>query len=189
MAQRVALLIMDVGCTVFDGKHAEHAMGQAQVSESMVQGHLHKMLGGWLQEHTDIRDRFVKRSGLDMAFCRQIVQDLQVVVDRIDHDHPIPKVSDRKLARLAKQAAIAAAQDEQTRESAGLSALENGTSCHGQANGSTGNPGTLQSHALDGSVGNVGEGGSIDAGWQHGSNDSRVHSAKRARVHDEHVTV
>lgn len=82
------------------------------------------MLGNWLQEHTHIRDRLVQQRTLDVPFCREIVNTLDSAIKAVGREHPVPQMSARKLARLAKEAAIAEAQQEQEREAAGLQALQ-----------------------------------------------------------------
>ena len=98
-----------------------------------MQGHIFKLLGGWLQEHTHIRDDLVTTRDLTVDACRRAVHNMQQAVDAVGRDHPVPKLSERKLARLAKEAAIAEAKAEQDRESAALAALEQ------EASGKVGN--------------------------------------------------
>lgn len=89
-----------------------------------MQGHIHKLIGPWLQEHTDLRDSLVREHPLTTAFCRDLVHKLQAAVDAAGRDHPVPKLSERKLARLAREAAVAEAKGEQEREAEALQALE-----------------------------------------------------------------
>lgn len=89
-----------------------------------MQGHLHKILGPWLQEHTDVRDAFVRQRELPLPLCREIVERLEAAIEAVGRDHPVPKLSQRKLDRMAKEAAVAAAVAEQAREVAGLAGLQ-----------------------------------------------------------------
>lgn len=81
-------------------------------------------MGEWLQEHTDIRDAFVKRHALDLPFCRETVSRLQAAVDAVGRPHPVPKLSQRKLERLAREAAAAAAKERQEHEANHLAELD-----------------------------------------------------------------
>ena len=71
-----------------------------------------------------MRDVFVRQRELTLPFCRDIVARLQAAIDAAGRDHPVPKLSQRKLERLAKEAAVAAAVEEQAREAVGLAALQ-----------------------------------------------------------------
>eukprot|EP00892_Ulva_mutabilis_P004060 jgi/Ulvmu1/2025/UM120_0021.1 len=89
----------------------------------MVRGHLHKMVGCWMQEHTDIRDEFVKCRSLTVPFCKSIVSKLAAAAAAVGRPHPEPKLPERKRLQLEKAEALAAAQAEQEREAAALAAL------------------------------------------------------------------
>lgn len=88
-----------------------------------MQGHLHKMVGCWLQEHTDIRDEFVRPTEFTVPFCKAIVQKLKAAATAGGRPHPRPKLSERKRLKLEAEAALAAAKAEQDREAAALAAL------------------------------------------------------------------
>jgi hypothetical protein len=77
-----------------------------------------------MQEHTDIRDEFCRAKEFTVSFCQGIVRKLQAAAQREGREHPVPKLSERQLAKLAKEEAIAAAQAEQDREASGLAALD-----------------------------------------------------------------
>lgn len=84
---------------------------------------MHKFLGAWFREHTDVRDAFTGNVPLTIPFCRTIVDDLEAAVRAGPRDYPVPRVSDRQAARLARQAAVAGALSEQARQAAALAAL------------------------------------------------------------------
>jgi hypothetical protein len=53
-----------------------------------------------------------------------MVGKLEAACRAIGRDHPVPRISERKLLRLAREAAVAAAKEEQAREDAGLAQLD-----------------------------------------------------------------
>jgi hypothetical protein len=55
------------------------------------------------------------------------VQRLQAAVDVVGRDRPVPKLSQRKLDRLAREAAMSAAKEQQELEANGLASLQNGS--------------------------------------------------------------
>lgn len=92
-----------------------------------VQGHIHKIVGGWFQEHTAIRDEFNRppqHVELSVAYCQKIITKLEGAAQAVGRDHPVPKISDRKLACLAREEAISGAKREQDREDRLVVALE-----------------------------------------------------------------
>lgn len=70
-----------------------------------------------------MRDMITKRMP-PTAELRQIVEDLAQRIAACGRDHPVPKVSERKLAQMAKEAALQAAKEEQQREEEGLLKLQ-----------------------------------------------------------------
>ncbi len=96
----------------------------------MVRGHIHKLLGPWMAEFTDLRDRLNNTAhgaaALSLADVASICADAR---DRIAHAcangrrAPVPKKGERALAREAAEAAKAAAIEEQAREEAAVAAL------------------------------------------------------------------
>lgn len=89
----------------------------------VVQGHLHKMVGCWLQEHTDIRDEFVKCKTLTVPFCKAIVAKLAAAAAAVGRPHPVPKLPERKRLQLEREEALAQAKAEQSREADALAGL------------------------------------------------------------------
>jgi hypothetical protein len=85
---------------------------------------MHKLLGPWFQEHTDIRDSFTRHQPFDILFCYQTIDQLESAARATGRDHPVPRISERKAARLARDAAIAGARAEQAREGEALAALD-----------------------------------------------------------------
>jgi tRNA-dihydrouridine synthase 1 len=88
----------------------------------MVKGHIHKMVGPWLSEFTDLRDWLNKEPYLNLTndALRKWTTEL---MGRINHVHktegrlrPVPKKTERALEREAKAAGLAAAIAEQERE-------------------------------------------------------------------------
>lgn len=104
-----------------------------------MQTHLHKLVGCWLQEHTDIRHEFCNPSRKDFTvpFCIGIVAKLEAAAQSVGRCYPVPKLSERQLARLAKEESIAAAKEEQQREEIGVAALDNGCTNSAPDNGRT----------------------------------------------------
>lgn len=88
-----------------------------------MQAHMHKMLGPWLQEHVQLRDRLCQQAHLTVPFCLQLVHDLSAAVHAAGRDYPVPQLSARQLARQERDAAVAGAKAEQAREDAGVAAL------------------------------------------------------------------
>lgn len=62
--------------------------------------------GPWLQEFTDLRDR-LNTSRVLMEDIKQVNNELDIRIAETGRDHPIPKVSERALARMAREAALA----------------------------------------------------------------------------------
>ncbi|KAF6259714.1 dihydrouridine synthase-domain-containing protein [Scenedesmus sp. NREL 46B-D3] len=90
----------------------------------MVKGHVHKLLRGWLSEFTDIRERIQRdASGGDLTALRSLVAELGSSIAATGRDHPIPKLTERKLKQMEKEAAKQASIQEQEREAAGLAAV------------------------------------------------------------------
>lgn len=89
-----------------------------------MQGHIHKIVGAWFQEHTSIRDEFNKSPELTVAFCQKIITKLEAAALAVGRERPVPKISERKLARLAREEAISGAKREQEREDRLVAILE-----------------------------------------------------------------
>ena len=113
-------------------EYCDAAAAHSPTPLRMVRGHVHKLLGPWLAEFTDLREALnnTHRADADgglmtLADVRAICLDARA---RIQHIHateggrraPIPKLSERALKReeeeRAKQAAIEAQQHEEQGE-------------------------------------------------------------------------
>ncbi|KAF8065442.1 HAP2 [Scenedesmus sp. PABB004] len=91
----------------------------------MVKGHVHKLAQGWLAEFTHIRDTLNREaSTLGAAGVLKLVNELSALAAATGRQHPEPKISERKLKQMEKEAARAAAIAEQEREAAALAALQ-----------------------------------------------------------------
>lgn len=89
----------------------------------MVKGHIHKLIGPWLAEHTDLRDK-VNCGGLSIqGLIDEVVEELDRRVQACGRDYAVPKISDRALKRMEQEAARKAAMDEQERETKALADL------------------------------------------------------------------
>ena len=62
--------------------------------------------GPWLQEFTDLRDK-INTAKLEIEIIRSIVAELDVRIPKTGRTHPIPKLSERALARMEREAAMA----------------------------------------------------------------------------------
>ena len=88
----------------------------------MVKGHVHNIVGSWLKEFTDLRDWLNKTPHSEMtvdklqAWTKELQGRVNLVKRNEGRMRPIPKKSERQLAREAAEAAKAAAIEEQARE-------------------------------------------------------------------------
>ncbi|KAL4427937.1 hypothetical protein ABPG75_002026 [Micractinium tetrahymenae] len=90
----------------------------------MVKGHAFQLLGAWLTEFTDIRERLNKsHDGWDGEKLRQLTLEVLERIEASGRTHPVPAISARQLARMEAEAAKQRAIEEQDREEAGLAAL------------------------------------------------------------------
>ncbi|GAX81381.1 hypothetical protein CEUSTIGMA_g8812.t1 [Chlamydomonas eustigma] len=97
---------------------------QYPVAMRMVKGHVHKLIGPWLSEHHDLRDK-VNCGGLSLqGLIDEVVKVLDVRIKESGRTYPVPKLSERALKRLEKEAAIKAAIEEQKREEEAVAALD-----------------------------------------------------------------
>ena len=62
--------------------------------------------GPWLQEFTDLRDK-INTAKLEIEIIRSVVAELDVRISKTGRNYPIPKVSERALARMEREAAMA----------------------------------------------------------------------------------
>ena len=113
-------------------EYCDEAQAHSPTPLRMVRGHVHKLLGPWLAEFTDLRDALNNTHRADADGGLMTLADVRAICvdarDRIQHIHateggrraPIPKLSERALKReeeeRAKQAAIAAQQAEEEQE-------------------------------------------------------------------------
>jgi len=96
----------------------------------MVKGHIHKMVGPWLSEFTDLRDWLNKETYANMTADALRKWTLELS-GRINHVRategrlrPIPRKSERALAREAAAEGLAASIAEQEREESAVAALD-----------------------------------------------------------------
>ena len=92
----------------------------------MVRGHVHKLLGEWLAEFTDLRDQLnAPPQGLPAAtaVCQAALERLRAMAAAGEVRGPVPRKFDRA---AAKEAARAAAVEEQAREEEAVAALDAG---------------------------------------------------------------
>ena len=81
--------------------------------------------GPWLAEFTDLRDLLNRQQhGFGMQHVRAIAEEVQSRMLALGRAHAIPKLSERALARLEAEAAVAAAVAEQQREEGALGRLQ-----------------------------------------------------------------
>ncbi|KAK2075943.1 hypothetical protein QBZ16_001279 [Prototheca wickerhamii] len=89
----------------------------------MVKGHAFRMIGPWLSEHTDLRDLLNRGPNPCNEMVRELVTELMDRIEDCGRDHPIPAISEKKLAKLAAEEAKQAAIAEQLREEEAMAAL------------------------------------------------------------------
>jgi tRNA-dihydrouridine synthase 1 len=111
---------------------ARRALEYADLAEEhptpprMVRAHAFRMLGAWLSEFTDLRDA-LNAPGLTPGKLRTVATDALARIQAAaatGRTAPIPKLSERALARAAREAAVAAAVEEAAREEAALRAAD-----------------------------------------------------------------
>jgi tRNA-dihydrouridine synthase 1 len=95
----------------------------------MVRGHIHKILGTWLSEFTDLRDA-LNAGPHTLAGATAVCEAARARLEGIEaaegRREPIIKKTERAIAREAAEAAKAAAMEEAERERAALAALPGG---------------------------------------------------------------
>lgn len=62
--------------------------------------------GPWLQEFTDLRDK-VNTLKLTFSIIQEVVAELDVRIPQTGRNYPVPKMSERALARMEREAALA----------------------------------------------------------------------------------
>lgn len=101
----------------------------------MVKGHIHKMVGPWMAEFTDLRDWLNKEPYVNLTngnlrkWTKELMGRINHVKETEGRTRPIPKKSARALAREAAEAAKAAAVEEQEREDSAIAGECNPESC------------------------------------------------------------
>jgi tRNA-dihydrouridine synthase 1 len=96
------------------------------IPRKMVCGHIHKMIGGWLSEHHDLREK-VNNGGLSI---QQLMEDVLGELERRQKDsgrkEPVPKLTERAAARAAaeREESIKRAREEQDNEEQALKRLD-----------------------------------------------------------------
>jgi len=69
----------------------------------MVKGHTHSLLGAWFKEHWDLRDRLNIDKSISMEKIREIAVELKQRIVACGRDHPVPRLTDRAIARREEQ--------------------------------------------------------------------------------------
>ncbi|GLC54740.1 hypothetical protein PLESTB_000901100 [Pleodorina starrii] len=100
----------------------------------MVRGHVHKMIGDWLAEHTDLREK-INRMPPSIQLFLQVVDEILARAAASGRGHPVPQLSAAELAAADRDEARRAAIEEQEREADALDRLERrggGCGCAGE---------------------------------------------------------
>ena len=66
----------------------------------------HYFAGPWLQEFTDLRDK-INTLKLEFSMIREVIAELDLRIPQTGRNYPIPKISERALARMEREAALA----------------------------------------------------------------------------------
>jgi tRNA-dihydrouridine synthase 1 len=111
-------------------EYAEMAAVHGPTPPRMVRGHAHRLMAPWLSEFTDLRDA-LGAAHLDGPALDAIAAQAVARIRAAGRDHPVPVLSARVLARLAREEAVAAAKEEAAREEAALAAI--GVACTQEA--------------------------------------------------------
>jgi tRNA-dihydrouridine synthase 1 len=97
---------------------------QYETPARMIRGHVHKMVGHWLAEFTDLREWLNHHGGAPktadalIPWANELMGRINLVFRKEGRSLPIPKKSPRALAREQAEEAKAAAMAEQAREDA-----------------------------------------------------------------------
>lgn len=70
--------------------------------------HTYVSTGPWLQEFTDLRDK-INTLKLEFSMIREVIAELDLRIPQTGRNYPIPKISERALARMEREAALAGA--------------------------------------------------------------------------------
>lgn len=107
-----------------------HYVLRYPIHPRMIKGHVHRMIGPWLAEYTEVRDQINSQPMTAAEMCA-LLERLRDQVRESGREAPVPRISARKLAAMEKEAAMKAAIEEQEREAAALSALRDAGGCDG----------------------------------------------------------
>jgi hypothetical protein len=69
----------------------------------MVKGHTHSLLGAWFKEHWDLRDRLNVDKNISTEKIREIAVELKQRIIACGRDHPVPRLTERAIARREEQ--------------------------------------------------------------------------------------
>lgn len=92
----------------------------------MVRGHVHRMVGDWLAEHTDLRDSHINRPRVSVELYIEVVEEIQRRAAESGREVPVPRVSAAELAAQEREEARRLAIEEQEREADALERLDKG---------------------------------------------------------------
>ena len=87
----------------------------------MVRAHAHRMLGEWLKEFHDVRDKLVRCHGTPEEYRNQLLEvsdDLRACIVRTERDFPVEKLTDRALRRLEEAKELEERKAEAIRQQA-----------------------------------------------------------------------
>ncbi|PNH09931.1 tRNA-dihydrouridine(16/17) synthase [NAD(P)(+)] [Tetrabaena socialis] len=91
----------------------------------MVRGHVHKIIGDWLAEHTDLRET-INRTPPSLELYLRVIAEVRSRSAASGRDRPMPQLGAADLAAIERAEAKQAAIDEQEREADALDRLEDG---------------------------------------------------------------
>lgn len=74
----------------------------------MLTMHTSGFAGPWLQEFTDLRDK-INTLKLEFSMIQEVIAELDARIPQTGRNYPIPKISERALARMEREAALAGA--------------------------------------------------------------------------------
>ena len=83
--------------------------------------------GPWLSEFTDLRDK-INAFKLDIPTIRAVVAELDVRIPGTGRNYPVPKLSERAIARMERDAAVAGDANSESRHT--MAASGHRGSCH-----------------------------------------------------------
>ena len=91
--------------------------------------HMFRFLGEWFKEHHDLREKFSKihkhlPRDEKFALIRSVCAEMRERIRACGRSAPVPKLSERALARIEREEAIKAAKAEQDREARALAEVD-----------------------------------------------------------------